>query len=109
MERKSHQGHALRVLAHSQPCSLFLSTLHLWVAKARGFLPPAGLRLKGFSTLRGIRLLVEVVPPKLSTVFNFDKVGIKETTVVVRQHVIVQNLTEPANIINDQLSIPPVC
>jgi len=35
MESKSHQGHALRVLARSQPCSLFLSTLHLWVAKAK--------------------------------------------------------------------------
>jgi hypothetical protein len=35
MERESHQGHALRVLACSQPCSLFLSTLHLLVAKAK--------------------------------------------------------------------------
>ncbi|RJX21241.1 MAG: hypothetical protein C4575_04560 [Desulforudis sp.] len=49
MARQSQQGQALRVLASSQPCFLFLSMLHLQVAKAKGRLPPAGLRLKGFS------------------------------------------------------------
>jgi hypothetical protein len=40
------QGQALRVLAHSQPCPFSPATLHLQVAKAKGALPPAGLRLK---------------------------------------------------------------
>ena len=38
----------------SQPCSLFLSMLHLSVAKARRLLPPAGLMLKDFLFSRRI-------------------------------------------------------
>jgi len=56
MERKSQQGQALRVLARSQPCWLFLSMLHLQVAKAmglsclrRGFSSRAAHQLTDFS------------------------------------------------------------
>jgi hypothetical protein len=47
MTRQSQQGQALRVLASSQSCSLSLSMLHPWVAKAKRLQSPTGLRAKG--------------------------------------------------------------